>query len=260
MFKKSLLVLSVLFSASFAQAQTTVKLLTEDNDSYPYNMKNKTGMDFILLEMVGKKLNVKFNVDLVPWERCLETMKSGDADGCFPASFKEARMEQGVYPMKDAKGDSAQRIHNSSYSLFVPAADVAKYTVNGMELGGVEKGKTVICVTKGYSIADDLSKAGYKVDADSTDSLALYRKLMAKRCDVIVGLSEEGDANIAAAEFKGKVAKVSPALVEKAYYLMLSKKFVAANGDLAKKIWATAGEVRESAEYKAAINAFLSKK
>lgn len=54
MFNKSLLVLSVLLSAAFAQAQTTVKLLTEDNDSYPYNMKNKTGMDFILLEMVGK--------------------------------------------------------------------------------------------------------------------------------------------------------------------------------------------------------------
>lgn len=40
---------------------------------------------------------------------------------------------------------------------------------------------------------------------------------------------------------------------------MVSKKFTAAHGDLAKKIWDTIAEVRESKEFKDQSTAFLAK-
>lgn len=254
------LFLSVALLASFsAFAEVEIKLMTEDNDSYPFNMKDKSGIDFMLLDMAAKKVGVKLSYTLVPWDRCLSTMQAGETDGCFPASFKEKRMEQGEYPMSGAKADDSKRLHNSSFSLFVASADASKFTVSGYEVAGFDKAGMTVCATQGYSIVDDLKKAGYKVDDTSNKADALYKKLLAGRCNAVAAITEEGDAFIAKPEFAGKLARVQPPMVEKAYYLMFSKKFATANAEIVKKFYAAVAEIRESAEYKKAVAAYLSK-
>jgi polar amino acid transport system substrate-binding protein len=222
-------------------------------------MKNKTGLDLNLLEAVAKKVGVKFVYTLVPWERCLSTMQSGDADGCFSASFKEKRMENGDYPMKDGKADDSKRLHTTSYSIFARTEDAAKYTIKGLDIEGLAKDKDQIASTLGYSIGDDYKKAGYKVDETATKSEMNMNKLLNGRVSVFAVMTQEGEYLSNKPEYKGKITKLAPPVVDKAYYLMLSKKFTAAHGDLAKKIWDTIAEVRESKEFKDQSTAFLAK-
>ncbi|MBP9682858.1 MAG: hypothetical protein KBD76_15770 [Bacteriovorax sp.] len=90
--------LAALSTTAFCEQE--VKIYFEDADSYPYSMKNKTGIDLNLLETVGKKVGVKFVYTLVPWERCLSTMQSGDADGfkeIYGRSWRFGQEDLGYY-------------------------------------------------------------------------------------------------------------------------------------------------------------------
>lgn len=250
---------SFLLLSLATNAEQTINLMTEDNDSYPFNMKDKSGIDFMLLELAAKKIDAKLVYTFVPWERCLSTMQTGETDGCFPASFKEKRMEQGEYPMNGTKADESKRLHNTSFSLFVQTVDTSKYTVSGFEIGGFDKAAMTVCATQGYSIVDDLKKAGYKVDDSSSKADLLYKKLLTGRCNAVAAITEEGDAYIAKPEFAGKLTRIQSPLVEKAYYIMFSKKFSAANADIVKKFYSAIAEIRESAEYKKQVSGYLSK-
>ncbi|MBP9680257.1 MAG: transporter substrate-binding domain-containing protein [Bacteriovorax sp.] len=250
-------ILSILSNKAFAEQE--IKLFFEDADYYPYSMKNKTGLDLLLLDMVGKKIGVKFSYTPVPWERCLSTIQSGDVDGCFSASFKEKRMENGDYPMALGKADETKRLHTTSYSIFVRAEDVAKYKIKGLDIEGLNKDKDVIATTMGYSITDDYKKAGYKVDDGGTRTDLNMNKLLKGRVSVFAAMTEEVDFYLERPEYKGKIIKLTPPVVDKAYYLMLSKKFTSAHADTAKKIWETILEVRESKKFKEQSAAFLAK-
>lgn len=247
-----------LFSAA-ALAEQEIKIFFEDGDYFPYSMKNKTGTDIILLDMVGKKLGVKFIFTPVPWERCLSSMQSGDSDGCCSASFKEKRLENGEYPMLAGKPDESKRLHTTSYSIFVKTKDQKKYTIKEFDIEGLDKTKDIIATTLGYSIGDDYKKAGYKVDDGATNTELNMNKLLKSRVNVFAAMTEEGHFYLQKKEFKGKIVSLSPPVVNKAYYLMLSKAFVAANPGLAKKVWESIAEIRESKKFKQQSVFFIRK-
>jgi hypothetical protein len=116
--------LSTFVMSGFTQAQTKIIIMSESVDSFPFSMKNKTGLDFVLLDFVDKKLaDVSFEYKMVPWQRCLDGTISNTAQGCFSASFKTKRFEFGHYPMSGDKGNEAQSLHSSSYTLYVLKAN-----------------------------------------------------------------------------------------------------------------------------------------
>lgn len=247
---KSILILclSILFIPKASFASTELKAYLEFSDSFPFAMTNKTGTDFILLNHVAKKLDIKLTYTFVPWERCLISLKSGEADICFSASFKEERKEYGDFPISNGKVDSSRRMHTTSYSLFTKKENESKIKTKGLDLTGIDKTKDVIGVVRGYSIADDLTKAGYKVETVS-EAILNFKKLASGRIKAIATLTADGDAYISRPEFKNQLVRLSPALIEKDYYLMLSKQFVEKNKNLADKIWNTIRDIRETDSY-----------
>lgn len=261
LFKFILLALVGLPFGFSSHAAETVKLYAESSDTFPFAMKDKTGVDYIVLNLIEKKLGIKFEYTLVPWERCLATMKSGEADGCFTGSFKKERQEMGVYPMNGETPDPNKQLHTSSYSLFVPTGKTSSIKVDGMNISGIAKGGSEkIGTVLGYSIADDLTKLGYSVDSQAPSTETNFKKLLAGRLAAVATLTPEGEYLLSLPQYKDKIAMIPQFLVEKNYYLMLSKQFVEKHKDLAEKIWSTIPEVRNSPEYKAAVSKYMAEK
>lgn len=262
MFKKYLTLAistaSFIFLFGYSANALEMKVYYEDSDSFPFSMKNGSGTDIILIKSAAQKNGINIQFIAVPWERCLYSIQSGEGDGCFSASFKTERLDKGDYPMNDGKPDEGRRLHTTSFSFFVKTEDLGKYKVNGMEISGIDKKTDSIGAVLGYSIVDDLKKAGYSIDDGSVKSELNFKKLAAGRIKGLATLTQEGEFMISTHDYKGKLAKVEPPLVSKAYYLMLSKQFVSKNKDLAEKLWSTIAEVRESAEYKKQSEDFIA--
>lgn len=251
--------LSMLLSAGAVMAEQTVTFTYENVDSYPWNMKDGSGVDLILLKMTDEALpEVTFKYVQAPWKRCLHNIENGITEGCFTASFKEKRLQYGFYPGTHTGGsvDPNLRLHSSSYSLYVKknsTIDVTgKMTISGLS------GK--VAAPAGYSIGDDLTKAGYQVDAHSSKTLANFQKLITGRVDAVAALTLNGDNILAKnAKFGSAIKVIKTPLVDKPYYLMFSKQFVGSNKALAEKIWMKAAEIRDSQAFKDKAGEFMAK-
>lgn len=255
---KHLLCIAALLPA-MAMAEKNITLSYENVDSYPFSMKDGGGLDLILLKMVDEAMpEVTLTYQQAPWKRCLNNIETGTTQGCFTASYKEKRLQFGHYPgtQNGEAPDANLMLHSSSYSLYVPKDSNIKVT-GTLTIDGLA-GK--VAAPAGYSIGDDLSKAGYTVDANSSKTLNNFQKLMAGRVAAVAALTLNGDNIIHKdARLKSAIKKIETPLVDKPYYLMFSKQFLASDKALAEKIWAKAAEIRETQEYKDKAGEFLSK-
>jgi len=251
-------VYSLLFLPFIVLAEQQVKITYENIDSFPWNMKDGSGIDLILLKMVDDAMpEVSFKYNQAPWKRCLNNIETDKTQACFSASYKEKRLQHGFYPGTQTGGevDPALRLHSSSYSLYVTKGSNINVT-GKMAIEGLN-GK--IAAPSGYSIGDDLAKAGYNVDAGGTNTINNFKKLVSGRVAAVAALTLNGDniilKNLAYAE---QIKTIKTPLVDKPYYLMFSKQFVKSNQALADNIWKKIAELRETQEYKDKAGAFLA--
>ncbi|MDK2123720.1 substrate-binding periplasmic protein [Parachitinimonas caeni] len=247
-----LLGLTVLMPALAADKPAEMKICTENEESFPWLLKGRPGLNIIMMQMVEKKLGIKIDIQQLPWKRCMDEVKQGNLDGLFKISFKADRMEMGHYPMSGDKPDASKRMLDDSYSL---------YRLKG---GKVEwDGKAIknadgsVGAQSGFSVVDQLKGLGVKVDDAIRGADDNLKKLVAGRVVAVALQTQEGDVSVAGnPEFASKVEKISPPLVEKPYFLMLSKPFVAKHADFSKQVWEAVASVRESPEYKKQMQNF----
>ena len=241
------------------QAETNITLTYENFDSFPWHMKDGSGVDMILLNMVDTALpEVSFTYTQAPWKRCLDNMKTGEAEGCFAASYKEERQKYGFYPGTYTGGsiDNSLMLRTSGYSLY--ALKDAQISVSGnFKLTGISGN---IAAPAGYSIVGDLQKAGYYVDSVSHNTTANFKKLLAGRVQSVAALTFNADNILEkSTAFSTKIRVITPSLIEKPYFLMFSKQFMATNKSLAEKIWKTSATIRESQAFKEQAGEYLLK-
>lgn len=234
-----------------ADKPATMKLCYENENTYPWVLKDRPGLNIILLKTVEQKLGVKLELLAQPWKRCLAEMKTGEFDGIFAASFKTDRLENGVYPMSGGKPDESKAMMMDGYTLYRMKGGNAQWDGKTLTVSGS------VGAQPGYSIIDQLKSLGAKVDDGSRNAADNLRKLMVGRLDAVALQTLEGENLLATTpEFSAKIEKVSPALVDKPYYLMLSKQFVEKHGEFAKEIWSSVVQVRDSADFKARASSF----
>lgn len=235
-----------------ADKPAALKICYDAEENYPWLMKDRPGLNIIHLQAVEKKVGAKFDMAPVPWKRCLDELKAGNYDGAFAASFKADRLEMGNYPMKAGKVDDSRMLMLNSYSLYRAKGSTALQW-DGTKLAAAGS----IGAQSGYSIIDQLKTLGARVDDGTKSADDNLKKLLLGRVDAVALLTQEGDNSVAKnPDFAAKIEKVSPPLVEKAYFIMLSKQFTAKYGAFAEEIWNTIAEVRESADYKAKVASF----
>ncbi|WP_269530961.1 transporter substrate-binding domain-containing protein [Chitinimonas sp. BJYL2] len=236
---------------SAADKPAMLKLCVDSTEVYPWVVDGRDGLNIVQLKMVSQKLGTKFEFHRIPWARCLDEMRQGNMDGAFAASFKPDRLALGVYPGGGDKPDESKHMMMDGYTLFRAKGSTVSF--DGKTISNLNG---AVGAQQGYSVVDQLKGMGVRVDDGTRSADDTLRKLAAGRLGAAALQTLEGENSIRLPEFAGKVEKVSPPLVEKPYYLMLSKQLVAQNGAFAKEVWQTVATVRESPEYKKAVASF----
>jgi polar amino acid transport system substrate-binding protein len=235
------LLLLALASASPAHAET-INLCYEKRDAYPWRTVDGRGLDFDMLKHVEQKLGLKFKVTGLPWKRCLAKLQANEMHGAFSVSFARDRVAVGAYP-GGAKVDESKRMHYGSY--VVVRKKGSKVSWDGRRFTNLS-GPVVYQL--GYSVADRLQDL-------KVPTLEMNKSVI----DIANGLIEGWVP--AAAVFSSDIAPLmdtpigakleilSPPLVEKPYFLMLSHALVKARPDFAAKLWNAVEETRSSPAY-----------
>ncbi len=227
-------------------AAEPIRLCQDSEDVYPWTLKNRPGLNNILLKIVEAKLGLSLVFVSEPWKRCQEEMKSGTVDGMFAISYLPQRQEFGVYPMAGKGADPAKRLMSDGYSLFRRTGDNS-VSWNGKAL--VTTGP--VGAQRGYSILEQLQQLNARIDSGTYAVDDNLRKLLMGRVAAVALRTLEGDSMLLTnREFTGQLERLPQPLVEKPYYLMLSRQFVAAHDKQARAIWDMIEQVRQSPEYR----------
>lgn len=231
--------------ASGAQAAEVLRAAYEDKALPPYYMGDSTvvdaerpGVSIELVRTAAKEAGIDVEFVRMPWVRCQKSLQKGEIDAIFNASFKEERLEFGVYPMAGAKPDPARRIATVTYSLYRLKGGPVDW--NGMKIDGLDG---PVGAQSGYSIIEDLTRMGVKTE-ETQASTTNFKKLASKRIPAVATLDVTGDAVLATGEFP-TIEKVALPLVTKDYFVMFSHQFYDGKRALAERLWSKLAEVRE---------------
>lgn len=227
-----------------ARATEALRLGYSDVENFPYQMGNgeqlaaAPGVAVELIREAATAADVKVAFVRMPAPRLLLEMQAGRLDGAFIFSFKEERLQQGVYPMLQGKPDRQRRIASNNYSFYkLAASDVAW---DGKQL---TNGRMPVGINFSFSIGDDLKKMGLTVDEGGRGTEQNFAKLKLGRISAYATLEDSADAYLRR-HAVSNVVKMEPPIVVRDYYLMLSKQFVDSNKAKAELLWTKLGEVR----------------
>lgn len=220
-------------------------LCYEDDENYPWIVKERPSYIMIMVDMLRQRLGVNIQMVPRPWKRCLLEMQLNAVDGAVNASYLAERLALGAYPMVNGKPDVGKRMLTTSYSLYRMRGNPVTWDgKNILHLKGVVGAQT------SFSIVDHLRKAGIAVDDSSKKGADLLRKVVVGTFAAAAMPTENGDQLLATdPEFQSHVEKLPIPLVEKPYYLMLSKRVVSNFPDFSVEVWNAVAAVRESPDF-----------
>jgi polar amino acid transport system substrate-binding protein len=243
----------LIFSTSATQAMEFV-LCDENVEVYPWTLKDGHGLNTVLLKMAAEKTGTTFRLVRATWENCLREVESGKVHGAYSGSYSDKRARFASFPFSNGKLDETRRLMTEEYVLYRQKGSSIAW--DGKQISGTSN---PIGVQKGYSIGSDLANWGATVDDQSTSPEELMRKLIAGKFDAVAVLSYVAYDLAKKPEFFGKVEKVTPPLIQKAYFLFFNKVFYSEHAKEIDALWAAIAEARESARYKAIESAVLEK-
>jgi len=247
-----------LFFALSVAAETTLLLATDETPGPPFITGEgsefsweKPGIEVELYQLMALKLNISIKFIRIPWKRCLLQLRQGKIDGIFPASFKQERMQAGVYPMKDSQANPLMKTRDNTYFLYKHKQSSLSW--DGVTLSGLKSG---IYAPLGWAIVDDLRKKRIAVH-EAYDLPRVFKLLEKDRIDGVACLETVADFYLNEnPEQYPSIEKIYPPLEEKPYYLMLSHSFVEKHPQLADEIWRTISEIKASDEYKKIVRKY----
>lgn len=229
-----------------------MRFCAEDESSYPWMLKDRPGLNLIMMRMLESRLGLTIEIQLLPWKRCLMSLQESRVDGAFKASFSEERLKLGSYPMLGDKPDPSRAMLEESYHLYrIKGSPVETQQGRVLYLRGA------VGAQAGFSIVDTLKAQGLPVDAVAKAPELILTKLLRGRIGAAALQTSQGDYVLAVQpEMAAVIERVGPPLVLKPYYLMLSHQLQRSDPALAERIWDGVAAVRESPEYKRAVAGF----
>ncbi len=202
-------------------------------------MSKNPGVAFETLKLIEHEIQIPLVFKRYPYKRCLAYLQHGSVDAVMTASFKIKRRKYGVYPEKNQKPDINRRVYHSSYYLYVQTDSNIKIQGNKlMHLDGP------VGAELGFSIIDDLKNRGISVHAFATPDLC-FKPLSQNRLKGVAAHETTGRLFV---QKYPNIKQLSPPLISKPYYLILSHQFYDAHPQLSEKIWDTIAELRQSTQ------------
>ncbi|WP_409522835.1 substrate-binding periplasmic protein [Nitrincola sp. MINF-07-Sa-05] len=236
------------FSSALQAAQPEeLTFCHEDQDSFPWVMKDGTGLNLEMMRLLERELEIRIHLVALPWPRCMSFLQSNpNIDGAFASSFRPERLTVGRYPVtSEGELDSSLRLHISGYSLYRRKGTDVDW--DGEQFIGLNGS---IDTQSGFSIIDLLNQHGLSIDAGSNNPEAVLFKLATGRTQAAALQTFRGDNLLSSnPDIARYVEKTAIPLEEKPYYLMLSFGMLDTFPEFSQKIWKTMAEIRESEEF-----------
>ncbi len=236
-----LLIACVLVWEGAAQAEM-IKIATDQNMWYPYSYAEdgvSKGLHIDIVNLVLNNLGYAFSFTPLPWQRCLESAKTGVFDAIIGASFKPERSGYLFYPPGAATNAKSRfRITQVEYSI-VTHVD-APYEFNG----DVKTLPEPVRAPRGYSVVDDLKKDNIAVEETPGDVNSFYMLGRDKK-GCIVTLSQIAVMLMQQKVFSGKLVVSRKPFISKSYFLVFSHKG-SLGADKRKEIWNEVVKIRKN--------------
>lgn len=231
-------------------APDSLHICHENEDAFPWLLKDKPGYSQIMMAQLEKQLGTPIKLVPMPWKQCLAEVKSGKIDGAMNASFSAERAEFAHYPLKlDGEADATKRMYRATYALYKTKG--ASVSWDGKALSG----SGTFGAQAGFSIVAQLKQLGVKVEDNAPTADELLNRVASGRYLAAALQTTEADASLAALpSLQGKIERLNPPLVDKAYFTIFSKPFFAKHGQTAREVWRLQGKLRESPEFKGQVS------
>ena len=204
----------------------------------------KPGITLEILKLLENKLNIEIEFKRRPWARGLKEVQANVVDGIFHASFNPARLQIGLYPMKNGLPDGSRKIMSQSYFLYKRKNSPLQW--DGKEL---TKLNGDIGAVRGYAVVGTIKGLGVQVHEVRSQYNGLMM-LNAGRIAAFADIETMTDFQIKSHPDEIKyIIKIFPPFMQVDYYLMFSHQFVHDNPKLSEAIWDTIRDVRDSSQY-----------
>lgn len=237
-----------------ADSPTVLQLCAEDENSYPWLLRDRSGLNMLMVRLLGQRLGLRFEVALLPWRRCLLSLQEGGVDGAFKASFQPERLKIGRYPMRGGQVDVERAMLEESYHLYRLKGSAVSW--DGQRLSQLDG---AVGAQAGFSIVAWLRQQQLPIEASAKAPDAVLAMLQRGRIGAAALQTSQGDYTLSRhPPFAAQIERQGPPLVSKPYYLLLSHAFVKRHPALAERIWDGVAAVRESPEYRQALQQALA--
>ncbi|MCZ8063613.1 ABC transporter substrate-binding protein [Silanimonas sp.] len=196
----------------------------------------------LMRAIVAAKPALRFELQPLPWVRCLILASRGEADAILGASFTPERALDLVYP-RDAQGrpDDSRRLFGQGYRLLRRRGDAVD--IDGqrfVELVGP------IGVERGHSSASFARAGGADTDDNHPDVTAMLAKLRNGRLGgALVAEPQYASLRQQAGALDGLEAAPS-VLQPRGYFLVFSASFAQREPILVEQLWNEAARQRET--------------
>lgn len=228
---------------------TVLQLCAEDENSYPWLLRDGTGLNMLMMRLLGQRLGLRLEVTLLPWRRCMLSLQEGGVDGAFKASFQPERLKIGRYPMRGDQVDPERAMLEESYHLYRRKGSAVSW--DGRRITQPEG---AVGAQAGFSVVAWLRQLDVPTEASVKAPDSILTMLQRGRLGAAALQTSQGDYALSRTpQFAAHLERHGPPLVSKPYYLLLSHAFVKRFPQLAERIWDGVAAVRESAEYRRAL-------
>jgi len=217
--KRCLIIFLCLFHIFFSgniSAQQSIDLVTVDNfKPFRWLEDNRLiGIDIDILTELGKRIDVTFNIRIVPWARLINMVQQGDIHGAFSANKTHDRENFAHF--------IEVPLHQSYFSIFVLEGNQFKFD-DITDLYGKRIGKI-----RGFSISKEFDQAvkSNKINIHEINSTEQYFNLVKiGRIDAFVAAHYPSLYELNTLGLSESIVPLpKPASKIKQAYLMISKE------------------------------------
>ncbi len=209
---KRILITMLAFSTNAVLAQN-YKLVTEDYPPFEYKENGKAmGMDIEILDAVKAKAGIDLSIEFLPWNRALDQVQKGTADGIF-SMLKNAEREAFLqFPAQPLYTSRTVIFAHESFAGDIKSLDDLKGQTVGVVLGN--------SYGKSFDSATHFTKDG------AADQDTMMKKFISGRSKLVITSEEVGQYQLKNLGGKGRVLSLKVA--KEQYYVGISK--ASANG------------------------------
>ncbi len=231
-----------------------LKFCYEDVPQTPWTQPDGSGLNFVLLKRVEKRLGEQFEFKSLPWKRCLAYVASGEMDGVVAAAYSAQRAVWGAVPLlPNGEERATARLYFDEFHVYVRHGSPVKW--DGKAFANLHGS---VAIQAGFVVAERLEKMGVELDQSGKSAEHALRLLMNGSASVAVLQASQANFLIHHdPRFRGQIEVLPLPFAQVPLHLLMSRKTWQREQKRIEAIWDVLAIERESPEYQKQEKALL---